>query len=207
MTNAWITHVKQFASKHHLKYGDALKHPQCKTTYHKIKGGMIPQRPDGRPSGRRGRRPQMTVEEPPVHAEVIARPPARRGRQTQMQVEEPPVHAEVTISAIPEVQIATSTEQMENDAMNIMGQIRNLQARIRSLAVRLDQNPRNLNIVSILEALQESERSLLAEVHEIISILNPAHEPVARLIPTVHVPVSNRTGEGIYRRKKQRGRR
>ena len=39
MTNGWIIHVKSFASKHHLKYGDALKHPQCKATYHK--GGSI----------------------------------------------------------------------------------------------------------------------------------------------------------------------
>ena len=27
MTNAWISHVKLFASKHRLKYVDALKHP------------------------------------------------------------------------------------------------------------------------------------------------------------------------------------
>ena len=34
MVNSWITHVKQFAAKHHLKYGDALKRPQCRVSYH-----------------------------------------------------------------------------------------------------------------------------------------------------------------------------
>jgi hypothetical protein len=41
MPNAWITHVKQFASQHKMKYGDALKHPQCKASYHgkTVRGG------------------------------------------------------------------------------------------------------------------------------------------------------------------------
>ena len=34
MVNSWITHVKQFAAKHNLKYGDALKRPQCRVSYH-----------------------------------------------------------------------------------------------------------------------------------------------------------------------------
>jgi hypothetical protein len=43
MTNAWITHAKQFASAHHMKYGDALKNPHCKASYQKqkMKGGML----------------------------------------------------------------------------------------------------------------------------------------------------------------------
>ena len=43
MANAWITHVKAFAQQHNMRYGDALKHPQCKTSYHsgkqRINGG------------------------------------------------------------------------------------------------------------------------------------------------------------------------
>ena len=38
MVNPWISHVKDFAHQHRLKYGDALKHPQCKASYHKISG-------------------------------------------------------------------------------------------------------------------------------------------------------------------------
>lgn len=44
MANAWILHVKQFASAHRMKYGDALKNPHCKASYHKKKqrnGGML----------------------------------------------------------------------------------------------------------------------------------------------------------------------
>jgi hypothetical protein len=33
--NKWIAHVKEFAKKHGLKYNEALKHPQCKKSYHK----------------------------------------------------------------------------------------------------------------------------------------------------------------------------
>lgn len=35
----WVSHVKEFASMHNLKYGDALRHPECKSTY--TKGGNI----------------------------------------------------------------------------------------------------------------------------------------------------------------------
>jgi hypothetical protein len=31
--NKWVIHVKEFASKHGIKYGDALKNPTCKATY------------------------------------------------------------------------------------------------------------------------------------------------------------------------------
>ena len=34
MTNAWIAHVKAFATQRKMKYGDALKHPDCKSSYH-----------------------------------------------------------------------------------------------------------------------------------------------------------------------------
>jgi hypothetical protein len=44
--NRWIVHVKEFASKHNMKYGEALKHPTCKATYRYysqflIKGGGL----------------------------------------------------------------------------------------------------------------------------------------------------------------------
>ena len=42
--NVWISHVKQFAIQHKLKYNDALKNPECKALYRRmknIKGGMI----------------------------------------------------------------------------------------------------------------------------------------------------------------------
>jgi hypothetical protein len=31
--NRWIVHVKEFASKYNMTYGDALKNPTCKATY------------------------------------------------------------------------------------------------------------------------------------------------------------------------------
>jgi len=34
----WIAHVKAYAAKHKMTYGAALKHPDCKATYHKMKG-------------------------------------------------------------------------------------------------------------------------------------------------------------------------
>jgi len=37
MTNDWINHVKEFATQHRMRYGDALRHPQCKSSYHKSK--------------------------------------------------------------------------------------------------------------------------------------------------------------------------
>jgi hypothetical protein len=40
--SAWIQHVKAFASKHGMKYGDALKSPECKASYKKMKGGFLP---------------------------------------------------------------------------------------------------------------------------------------------------------------------
>jgi hypothetical protein len=38
MKSSWITHVKSFAQKHKIKYGEALKNSQCKSEYHKSKG-------------------------------------------------------------------------------------------------------------------------------------------------------------------------
>jgi hypothetical protein len=35
--SSWIQHVKSFASKNNMKYGDALKNAQCKSSYHKSK--------------------------------------------------------------------------------------------------------------------------------------------------------------------------
>lgn len=37
--NPWITFVKAFASKHSLKYSDAIKDPRCKAEYQKLKSG------------------------------------------------------------------------------------------------------------------------------------------------------------------------
>jgi hypothetical protein len=42
MPNKWISHVKSFASKNGMKYGDALKDPKCKAAYKhgsKMRGG------------------------------------------------------------------------------------------------------------------------------------------------------------------------
>jgi len=38
--SAWIKHVKQYANAHNLKYGEALKDPGCKNSYHLYKGGI-----------------------------------------------------------------------------------------------------------------------------------------------------------------------
>ena len=38
MKGSWIAHVKDFAKKHKMKYGEALKNTQCKSEYHKSKG-------------------------------------------------------------------------------------------------------------------------------------------------------------------------
>lgn len=32
-TNPWITHVKNYAQAHNMKYGCALSDPKCKSTY------------------------------------------------------------------------------------------------------------------------------------------------------------------------------
>jgi len=49
--------------------------------------------------------------------------------------------------------------------MDIMGKIRTLQSWIQDLTLRLEQNPQSSDTLSILESLQESERSLFADVH------------------------------------------
>ena len=41
MVNAWITHVKQYASEKGMKYGDALKDPACKSSYTKTGKGIL----------------------------------------------------------------------------------------------------------------------------------------------------------------------
>ena len=38
MANSWINHVKNFAKKHNIKYNEALKHPDCKSSYKKGMG-------------------------------------------------------------------------------------------------------------------------------------------------------------------------
>jgi hypothetical protein len=38
MANQWIEHVKEYASKHGVSYRTALKDPQCKSAYQKVKG-------------------------------------------------------------------------------------------------------------------------------------------------------------------------
>ena len=32
-SSSWIEHVKMFAKKHNMKYGDALSDPRCSATY------------------------------------------------------------------------------------------------------------------------------------------------------------------------------
>ena len=39
--NAWINHIKAFAKQHNLTYWEAIKHPKCKETYKKVKGGSL----------------------------------------------------------------------------------------------------------------------------------------------------------------------
>ena len=41
MPNAWVNHVKQYASQNNLKYGDALKDPACKSSYTKTGTGIL----------------------------------------------------------------------------------------------------------------------------------------------------------------------
>jgi hypothetical protein len=118
-----------------------------------------------------------------------------------------------------------------------MGEIRTIQSWIQDLTLRLEQNPQNSNTVGILEPLKDSERILFAQVHNITSILNSAHQPVAELVPTAYVPYNHhdrdeehfrenegrdydmidsdderyfhllKSGTGLFRRKKHRGRR
>jgi hypothetical protein len=44
MPNSWISHVKDYAKKHNMKYNDALKNPDVKASYKK--GGMVDMRED-----------------------------------------------------------------------------------------------------------------------------------------------------------------
>ena len=44
MPNAWVNHVKEYASKNNLKYLDALKDPNCKSSYTSGKGLETPLR-------------------------------------------------------------------------------------------------------------------------------------------------------------------
>lgn len=39
MPNPWIEHIKTFAEKNDMTYGQALKSPECKASYKKVKGG------------------------------------------------------------------------------------------------------------------------------------------------------------------------
>jgi hypothetical protein len=41
MANQWIEHVKEYASKHGVSYRTALKDPQCKSAYQKVKGNGL----------------------------------------------------------------------------------------------------------------------------------------------------------------------
>ena len=35
MASAWVNHVMNFAKKHKIKYGEALRNAQCKSEYKK----------------------------------------------------------------------------------------------------------------------------------------------------------------------------
>ena len=39
--NSWIKYVKNFAAKKGIKYNEALKDPECKAGYKKLKGGEV----------------------------------------------------------------------------------------------------------------------------------------------------------------------
>ena len=146
MPSAWITHVKQFASQHHMKYGNALKHPQCKASYHKLKGGMMPRRPDDpRPSGRRGQRPNPS-EPPPV--QTVANWVL-------------PVEAEV----IP-------ISNVENEGVEIIQQIQSVQEMIQQYTNQLALNPNRTHTINILRAFQVTENTLLDQARHLTTILN-----------------------------------
>ena len=38
----WINHVKEYASQKGIKFGDALKHSECKSSYHAKKTELKP---------------------------------------------------------------------------------------------------------------------------------------------------------------------
>ena len=114
MPSPWITHVKQFASQNHMKYGNALKHPQCKASYHKLKGGMIATRPDGPMPSNRPRRAQMSSSPVQTVAEWI----------------QPPEEAEV----IP-------IRNVEDEGLDIIQQIQSVQEMIQHYTHRLSLNP------------------------------------------------------------------
>ena len=48
MPNAWVNHIKEYASKNNLKYRDALKDPECKSSY-KSGSGLLGMTRDGMP--------------------------------------------------------------------------------------------------------------------------------------------------------------
>ena len=39
MANKWVTHLKQYSSKHGLSYKEAMGNAKCKAEYHKLGGG------------------------------------------------------------------------------------------------------------------------------------------------------------------------
>ena len=41
MSSQWINHVKELSKKHNIKYNESLKNKQCKSEYHKMKGGGL----------------------------------------------------------------------------------------------------------------------------------------------------------------------
>ena len=196
MTNAWITHVKQFASKHHLKYGDALKHPQCKTTYHKSKGGMIPQRPDGpRSSARRGRRPQIPVEEQVQNPVIAPQNPVIVAVAQDPHMHIPTAVAEVynrrdnqplrSAQVANFIQRATSPTLYEGRAVQLINDSHELQAEIRILTRQLEANPRSHRLALTLRALQESETRHLAELRNLNASLSTDVTDVVR------IPIAN----------------
>ena len=168
MPSAWITHVKQFASQNHMKYGNALKHPQCKASYHKLKGGMIPRIPDGpRPSNQApGRREQMSSS--PV--------------QTVGEWIPPPEEAEV----IP-------ITNVQDEAVDVIQQIQSVQEMIQQFTHDLSVNPNRSRTINILRAFQQTESTLFDQASYLTSVLNADDYdlPVANRTRTSYVPYNH----------------
>ena len=172
MPNAWITHVKQFASKHKMKYGDALKHPQCKSTYHsKSTGGMIPVGPSrsrwSRLFGRsRGR--QVQPDGDPIHEYNVRTLPIP-DTHIIPQAEEV-VNYSHAYDAIPQANTVSQIE-IRNRLSLLKNQKNVLNSEIQSMRVRLEEFPNSYVTRSHLNVLERRVRYLMEEEFELYQAL------------------------------------
>ena len=223
MPNAWITHVKQFASQHKMKYGVALKQPQCKSTYHsKSTGGMIPVRPSrsiySRLFGRsRGR--QIQPDGDPIHEYNVRTVPVP-DTHIIPQAEEV-VNYSHAYNAIPQADTVSQIE-IRNRLSLLKNQKNVLNSEIQSMKVRLEEFPNSYVTRSHLNVLERRVRYLMEEEFELYQALYDFEltEPRAKLVEVADDPLpinhftipyanavseeeaaNNITGRGIRRRK------